>query len=127
MLNFDGNFNQLNKKITKDKKEVTNIKIETITFDDEMELKKQLPEVAEYILARESNMMKKAEFEMPIGQSLTLTSGDEEISVEPITKFSLKYKLTKNQERVFIFDLTFKTGENKNIDSFIGHFVNITL
>ena len=131
MLNFDGSFQEIKKKLVKDGKskiEMTHIKVETLTFSEDVELRKQMPKLAKMILDDDSGLMIKGEFNCPdAGNSLTITHGEDELSISPLKSMKVGVKYSKDDVRILTFDISYKSGDNPLIDKLLGYLVNINI
>lgn len=131
MLNFNGTFDKVERKLIKEnktKKEVTSLKIETSTYGDNMELSKQLPPIYDIVSKDEHEIMKKAIFDLPVGNpSMTISNGDEEVSIKALKSMLITMKYNKDGERILTFDIVYDTGENSSVDHLLGHSLIFTI
>jgi len=127
MIKFDGLLLETKKTVTKDKKALTKIKLETISYSDVSKFKAELPEIADMVLRDENQILKKADFEAPSFDSMLLSVDSQEARIENFCSSKVSYKTNKDRDIILTFDISFYSENNPPIDSLIGNVIEIML
>ena len=127
MMKFDGLVLETKKTVTKEKKTITKVRIETISYSDVSKFKTELPDIADVVFSDDAKVLKKAEFECPFFNTMNMSIDDKCVTVSKFVATKLNYKTNQDGDIILTFDLSFLTNENEDIDKFIGNVAELTL